>query len=335
MDLTTEMADWSALNSVAERAIERYALPPRTTATLISQSENAVYRLDDPITGTRWALRIHRPNYHTRSAIASELAWLLDIAKHTDINVPRPVSGRDGKLIQNVTAGGGAMPLHAVLFHWETGVEPATTDVTGFEQLGRKAAHLHRHVQSWQRPAWFTRPTWNFDTTLGETPHWGHWRDGLGMTQDSVTAIAETVPVIARRLDRLGTGPEVFNLVHCDMRLANILDDGGTVKVIDFDDCGFSWLLYDCATTVSFFEDAPHVPDLIRAWARGYRHVGTLSAEEETEIETFVMLRRILLVAWIGSHSETGLARALGSAYTQSTIPLCERYLGRFGGACR
>jgi Ser/Thr protein kinase RdoA (MazF antagonist) len=109
--------------------------------------------------------------------------------------------------------------------------------------------------------------------------------------------------------------------------------DGGTIKVIDFDDCGFSWFLYDCATTLSFFEDSPEVPALIDAWVRGYRRVGALSKEDEAEIGTFVMLRRLLLVAWIGSHSETELAQSMGVPYTQGTLPLCERYLSRFGEA--
>ena len=121
-----------------------------------------------------------------------------------------------------------------------------------------------------------------------------------------------------------------FGLIHGDMRLANLLVDGPRVKVIDFDDCGFSWFIYDCATTVSFFEHAPEVPQLIEAWVRGYRRVGTLSAEDEAEIGTFVMLRRLLLVAWIGSHSETELAQAMGDDYTAGTVPLCEAYLAKF-----
>ena len=113
------------------------------------------------------------------------------------------------------------------------------------------------------------------------------------------------------------------------MRLANLLIDQGSVKVIDFDDCGFSWLLYDCATTVSFFEHKPEVPALMQAWVDGYRRVRPLSAEDEAEIPTFVMLRRLLLVAWIGSHSETDLAQSMGVQYTSDSVPLCERYLSR------
>ncbi len=192
---------------------------------------------------------------------------------------------------------------------------------------------MHQHVRSWQRPPWFERHTWDFDTSFGERPHWGRWQDGMGITSAALEAIGETVNLINWRLDRFGKSPDRFNLIHGDMRLANLLMDGRTIKVIDFDDCGFSWFLYDCATTVSFFEDKPEVPELLKAWVRGYRRVGTLSTEEEAEIDTFVMLRRLLLVAWIGSHSETELAQSMGVAYTRGTIPLCERYLSRFGEA--
>lgn len=322
----------SSLDSLAVQAVGRFALSPSVAPTLINISENATYRIDDPSTGGRWALRIHREGYHTPRAIASELAWLRALKDAGAANVPTAIAGRDGEVIQTVTSPDGGLSRNIVLFAWESGAEPAANDVKGFEQLGETAARMHRHVAGWQRPDWFERHTWNFDTTLGGTPHWGRWRDGMGMTPEIEAVLGETVAVIGNRLAAIGTAPAVFNLVHGDMRLANLLLDGGTVKVIDFDDCGFSWLLYDCATTVSFFEDAPEVPDLLTAWVRGYRRVAELSPEEEAEIATFVMLRRILLVAWIGSHSDTDLARSMGVAYTQATVPLCERYLSSFGG---
>ena len=43
------------------------------------------------------------------------------------------------------------------------------------------------------------------------------------------------------------------------------------------------------------------------------------------------MFRRMILVAWIGSHSETELAQSMGAEYSASTVGLCEDYLTRFG----
>ena len=39
----------------------------------------------------------------------------------------------------------------------------------------------------------------------------------------------------------------------------------------------------------------------------------------------------MMLVAWIGSHSETDLAQSMGVKYSEDTMVLCEAYLGRFG----
>jgi Ser/Thr protein kinase RdoA (MazF antagonist) len=133
---------------------------------------------------------------------------------------------------------------------------------------------------------------------------------------------------IRRRLEAYGRSPERFGLVHADIRLANLLVDGPHVRVIDFDDCGFSWFMYDFATTVSFFEDHPHVPELKAAWVDGYRSVAPLDSADEAELDTFVMLRRLLLVAWIGSHHKFATEAAeLGAGFTEGTCALAEHYL--------
>ena len=102
--------------------------------------------------------------------------------------------------------------------------------------------------------------------------------------------------------------------------------------MIDFDDCGFGWYLYDLGAALSFIEHRPDVPELVDAWVRGYRRVAPLAAADEAEIPTFILLRRLLLVAWIGSHAETDLAQSMGEAYTEGSCTLAEQYLARFGG---
>jgi len=70
------------------------------------------------------------------------------------------------------------------------------------------------------------------------------------------------------------------------------------------------------------------VPELKDAWVEGYRSVAALSPTKKAELDTFVMLRRLLLVAWIGSHHEFATEAAeLGAGFTEGSCVLAERYL--------
>ena len=321
------------LDELARCATGRYDLPAGLDITMINLSENATFKLEAR-DGRRWALRIHRDGYHSKTAIASELAWLMDLRRSAVVVTPAPVEGSDGQIIQEVSHPRMPRPRNVVLFGWETGVEPGIgQDLSQpFEVLGEVTARMHLHARSWKRPAWFTRLTWDFESSLGvERPHWGRWRDGAGVDPAKEKLFGRTVDLIGRRLAAYGKDSDRFGLVHCDLRLANLLIDGKTVKVIDFDDCVFGWYMYDAATPVSFYEHEPQVPALIESWKSGYRRVTDLKMEDEAEIPTFVMLRRLLLVAWIGSHADTDLAKSMGHPYTERTVDLCENYLSGFG----
>jgi Ser/Thr protein kinase RdoA (MazF antagonist) len=322
------------LLDVASKATAHYDLPAGVTPSLINLSENATYKIEDPASDKKWALRVHREGYHSPKAIASELAWLIALRRGKVVTTPVPISGKDRKLIQSVAHPMMQRPRNVVLFEWETGFEPGIGDeeLAGpLEILGELTARMHIHARAWKRPPDFERLIWDFETSIGSKPHWGRWQDGMGLDGKKTELFSRTVKLIGERLRRYGKSGDRFGLIHGDLRLANLLIDGKDVKVIDFDDSGFGWFMYDAATPVSFYEHDPKVPDLIQSWLKGYKRASDLPKEDEEEIPTFIMLRRILLVAWIGSHSETELARSMGVPYTEGTVGLCEQYLREFG----
>ena len=332
-DSLSHEGQFACLLELAVAAAQNYDLPAGLSVQMINLSENATYRVEAP-DGRRWALRVHRDGYHSKAAIASELAWLMDLRRSGVVVTPVPVKGRDGEIIQVIGHPRMARPRHVVLSEWETGSEPGIGEDLSrpFEILGEVTARMHGHARQWRRPPWFERHTWDFDTSLGENrPHWGRWRDGMGVDAEKAALFGRTAALIGKRLAAYGKGHERFGLAHCDLRLANLLVDGKAVKVIDFDDCGFGWHMYDAATPVSFYEHEPQVPELIESWKKGYRRAADLPKADEDEIPTFIMLRRLLLVAWIGSHSETDLAKSMGLPYTEGTVGLCEDYLRKFG----
>jgi Ser/Thr protein kinase RdoA (MazF antagonist) len=315
------------LNDMVVANLAGWQLPPATSIALLNVSENATFALRDPA-GRDLVLRIHRVGYSSAAEIRSELAWMAALRRDGVIETAAPLPGADGELVQVLESRAGGPSRFAVAFERLPGQEPDARDaVQWFERLGDVTARMHGHASSWVRPKGFSRKRWDLDAMVGPQGFWGSWRDAVGLGSQGAVILESAVEFIRLRLERVGEGTEVFGLVHADLRLANLLVDGAHLRIIDFDDCGFSWFLYDFATAVSFIEHEPIVPDLLGAWLRGYRKTLPLSAEAEAEIPTFVILRRILLTAWLASHAEVPFARELGVSYTEGTVALARKLM--------
>jgi Ser/Thr protein kinase RdoA (MazF antagonist) len=319
-----------SMDELAAAALGRFGLSPAATASLCNVSENHTYRVEDPEAGCAYALRVHRPGYRTIPQIESELRWVDALREDGAVDTCVPVHAPGGERVVTVAAD-GLGERNVVLFEWLPGSEPdpeGDAVIDGFRTLGAVSARMHAHARAWQPPPGFERPHWDYERTLGAGGHWGRWQDGLGMGREELALLERLDATVRGRLEAYGQGPDRYGLVHADIRLANLLVDGGHVRVIDFDDSGFAWFMYDFATTVSFMEDHPRVPELRAAWLEGYRSVAPLDPADEAELDTFVMLRRLLLVAWIGSHHTFATEAAeLGAGFTAGTCALAERYL--------
>ena len=316
------------LLGLANEALSLWDLPDDATARLINVSENATY-LVEASGGHKSILRVHRENYHTRRAIECELAWLDALSDNNVVRTPGYYIGKDGSAIQEARAQGRRDPRFLVLFHFADGEAPDESSdlAAGYEQLGSIAARCHMHAISWEKPEPFQRLTWDVETVFGNAPTWGNWRDAPEVSEDVRTTLERVEATIRDRLAIYGKAPERFNLIHADMRLANLLVDKEGTSLIDFDDCGHGWLMYDFAAAISFIEDDPRIPNWKAAWLRGYQSVRALSDADLAEIDTFVMLRRMALLAWIGSHIEAPEPQALAPGFAATTAELGKCWL--------
>jgi len=296
-------------------------------AQLVNHSENQTFRIDT-LDDRCFMLRVHRRGYQSVVSIESELAWLTALQAETALPVPEPVAGHDGKMLQGFRLGDGTHRL-AVLFRYIPGREPTPQSNLAelFGTVGTYAATLHRHAAAWKRPAGFERQSWQAGTILDVDGPWGDWRVAPGVTAQNRRVLDHLDATLWMRLAEYGLGAERYGLIHADMRLGNLLVDGDHLALIDFDDCGFCWFTYDFAAAISFHETNPAIPALKSAWLERYQAVRPLDAEDIASIDSMVMLRRMALLAWIGSHAETELAQLHMPGFADGTAALAERYL--------
>jgi Ser/Thr protein kinase RdoA (MazF antagonist) len=324
----SRIPDLAPLHRLAQRALHLWDMPETARVTLLNVAENLTYLVTKP-DGGKAVLRLHRAGYHSKRAIECELAWLDALKQENIIEVPGYFTGCDGAAVQWCQNQLVPEGRYFVLFEFIEGQAPdEANDLTqGFENLGNIAARCHAHAQQWRRPADFQRLTWDTNAVFGATPTWGDWRDAPGVDAEVRIVLERLEVVIITRLEQFGKTPDRYNLIHADMRLANLLVSPAGTRVIDFDDCGFGWFMYDFAAAISFIEDNPRVPDLKAAWLRGYRKVRLLDATQEAEIDTMIMLRRMALLAWIGSHMEAPEPQALANGFAATTARLAQNYL--------
>lgn len=293
--------------------------------TRLTVSENHTYRVDDG--DARLVLRVHRAGYHTREEILSELDWVSALHRDATLHTAEPLARADGDRLSVVEHDGTRHWVSA--FSFLGGEEPVVGShlAERFEELGAINARLHAQAKRWSRPDGFLRKRWDFDLMFGRAPIWGDWR--AAYADKAATDLLEVLEdTLRERLSAYGDGPERFGLIHGDLRVANLLDDGERLAVIDFDDCGFGWFAYDFAAAISFHEEDEAIPALQAAWLRGYRSVAQFTAEDEAILPTMIMVRRLLLTAWLASRAGNDTDAIYGRGFADGTVRLARAYLG-------
>lgn len=318
------------LDKAVFASLDCWKLPANPNLHLLNVSENYTYVVEAG--DFKAALRVHRPEYNSEIEIRSELDWLGSLRQSKTVLTPKVIRGTDGRRIQKLAGGDGFHSRHMVMFEFVAGQPPDEKEnlYAIFEQLGEISAHLHHHSRNWKQPKSFMRPHWDLDTIFGPLARWGSWRDAPFVTSDIRQVLCRLEAVLTERLNSFGTDSRRFGLIHADMRLANLMvNPNGETWVIDFDDCGFGWFMYDFAAAVSFIEDDERVPIFKECWIKGYERQQKIPLSARQEMDTMMMLRRMALLAWVGSRIESTEPQKLAPTFAATTARLAESYLTR------
>ncbi|HHW50205.1 MAG TPA: phosphotransferase [Pseudoclavibacter sp.] len=308
---------------------EHWALPDgHQNLTLITVSENATFLLR--IDGTPHSvLRVSRPGYVPSAAhIRSELHWVEALAERTDTPVPRAIATRSGDAVCTARDGRGSS-WYLVLFMFSPGTileDDFTDPLPYYRRIGAITAEFQAHSRTWQPPGGFTRFSWELSDMVGPSARWGDWHRAT-LTPAETRLLESAQAAALDRLEPLQKTPDTWGLIHADLRPSNIMVDAdGTLTVIDFDDCGWAWFLYDFAAAFSFVEHLPITPALAREWMRGYAETTPLSEADAQDAVALSMLRRLQMLGWTTTHRSDALPADIWDAQVPGTVAIAERF---------
>lgn len=274
------------MSALAQQAARLWSL---RDLTLVAQRENAVWRATGPSGPV--ALRLHRPGYRSPAELQSELDWMAMLAAG-GLPVPRPVPSDAGRLVDHV----GDTPVSVLgwLPGRISGVQGALDGIADraghMRALGALLARLHDLSDRWTPPPGFTRPRWDAAGLL-EMPLWGPFWDNPGLTGDQRALVLKARD--RARAALAARSPDLsFGLIHADAVTENVMVDGATLTLIDFDDGGYGFRDFDLATVLLRQRTAPDYPALRAALLAGY-------ARPAPALDLMLMLRAMSYVGWV------------------------------------
>ena len=266
---------------------------------LIKHRENAVF--DVTLRGNvRVALRLHRPGYKKQEEIESELWWTNALAEQ-GFPVPVPVQNVDGNYLSEISP-----EFIATVIKWVNGKPIGTADANQLKiskqidfELGKVIGNLHNITEDLSFPDWFSRPSWGIEGLLGEYPNWGKFWEGehLRSKEKEIFTIArDRAYSLLKQYEKEGAKTL---LIHADVIGENVFQNDSGISLIDFDDCGYGFPIYDLATaTIQSLEDINYQRrcNLI---LEGYDKVRSLKQIDTDLFPIFAMLRVLATSAWI------------------------------------
>ena len=285
---------------------------------LVSRSENVVFRVDSEA-GQSYALRVHRPGYHTLAELESEALWTAAL-NEAGIGAPVAEPTRAGGHYAVVGVPGTGEARHVGLIPWFEGVplDEMIDEAAGaadrdlhIERLGRLIATMHEQAVDWHPPSHFERHSLDADGFMGEAPFWGRFWDIAQLTAEQRETLVEARGWIHARLSEYGKDHGTYSMIHADLRSANVLVNGDRVFVIDFDDAGFGWHQYDLAVALFDYGTSPNYESIRDALIAGYRSRRLISDEDLALLPLFVLVRTLASLGWLNDRPEVDLYKFL------------------------
>lgn len=309
------------MSGVVESALGLWGLQDATWR-LIAARENQVFKIEHE--GSSFALRLHRDGYRSDAELRSELQWMGALAQG-GLSVPAPILSHSGDELHVVEG------TQVDLLSWldgmpvgETGKDLNVPDRQGlFRALGRDMARLHDISDTWVPPEDFERCRWDREGLVGETPLWDRFWDNPTLNAVDKRLFEKLRSVADAELS--GLEPTLdFGLIHADLVRENILIGPDGLQLIDFDDSGYGFRLFDIATALIKNLGEDDYPQLQAALLEGYRSIRQI---DTSALDLFMLLRSATYVGWIITRMDEQGASARNQRFIQTTRHLAKAYL--------
>lgn len=309
------------MNAMVKKALDLWGMTD-AQYSLVAARENAVYKVSSS-KGT-FAIRLHRQGYRTNQELWSELKWM-EAASSGGISVPIPISSTSNEVLHIID------DIQVDILSWLSGstmdqalkISDEPTRAKLFHSLGQQMARLHMVSDAWTQPEGFTRCKWDRDGLVGEQPLWDRFWDNPGLSDEEKALFSNIRLKAVSELTAMESTLD-YGLIHADLVCANVMVSGDKLHLIDFDDGGFGFRLFEIATALLKNLVEPDYPALRHALINGYTSIRNIDL---AALDLFLILRAATYVGWNITRINEDGAAARNQRFINTTKQLAQDYL--------
>lgn len=257
--------------------------------------ENAVYEYDQA--GDSYIMRLVHSGHRSLDLVLGELEFI-EYLNHNNARVSTVIPSLGGALAEQVRIDATHYFTISV-FTKAPGTFVTKEDLTEdfWMMFGTEVARLHQltkdYVPKHSRMQWYEENFWDLADRVLDSED-----QDIRVLLDDVTKTIKTFPMHR----------DNYGLIHTDLHFHNMYYHKGTLTFFDFDDCAYKHFLSDIAIIIYYYnmrgrnrgtidDDTYHkrVRDLLDPFLRGYRSILPIKRQLFKELNTFLLLRSIIL----------------------------------------
>jgi Ser/Thr protein kinase RdoA (MazF antagonist) len=175
------------------------------------------------------------------------------------------------------------------------------------------------------------RRAWDAAGLMGEHPLWGRFWDVPQLDAAGRDLLLGTRDAIHDALLKFGTDPSVYSVIHADLHAHNVVVAGDRLSVIDFDDSGFGWHLFELAVALYSVQSQPYRDAATSALLAGYRRERALPDEHVSMLPMFLLIRGLALIGWTYARPELGQTGRVERLIERAAVDADAFLSGRLG----
>lgn len=289
------------LRAAAAQAMKAY--PIRVASiSLLNHGENTTFKVV-AADQRKYVLRIHRHGYHSPAGLDEEFKWMDTLREIEGLSLPSVVLSLTGKKVISVERSDLDAPRCCDLLVWTDGhFRWAGLGTHHLFALGQMTARIHLKSRPFKPQI---RTYWTAEGLLGNAATIGPFEPIPGASASDVKLINQGRKRLFQQLKTYESRfPDRLCMLHADLHFGNLLWQKNGIGIIDFDDSGFGFRMYDLAVTCWMINRNKKIPSgnksrLRQALLEGYATVIPIDNHDSKLLDTLITTRELVLLGWL------------------------------------